>query len=364
MTKGPERKRPGPFSWLQRLGLLPYRAYEVFDGAKNMPRAWSLKVRPQGIPKHTDFAMIDLPDQPLGDGEVRVANSWLSVDPYMRGRMNDVKSYVPPFVLGEPMQGGAIGAVVESKAAGFAVGDRVQHMLGWRDVAVVPADQVQKLPDLDVPEQAFLGQLGMPGMTGFFGLTEVAAAKPGDTVFVSAAAGAVGSTVVQIAKARGMTVIGSAGGAEKCAWVKSLGADAVIDYKSGVPVVKALAEAAPKGIDVYFDNVGGEHLDAALSAARMHARFAVCGMIDVYNSGAATELRYLARLIGNRVQIRGFIVSDYFDRRDEFYREMGALLAAGTLKREETVHEGLDAMPDAFLGLFSGGNTGKMLVRV
>ena len=329
-----------------------------------MARAWSLKARPQGMPKHTDFAMITIPDQPLADGELRIANRWLSVDPYMRGRMNDVKSYVPPFVLGDAMQGGAIGEVVESKADGFAVGDRVQHMLGWRDEAVVPASEVQKLPAIDVPEQAFLGQLGMPGMTAFFGLTVVAAAKPGDTVFVSAAAGAVGSTVVQIAKARGMTVIGSAGGAEKCAWVKSLGADAMIDYKSGVPVVKALGEAAPKGVDVYFDNVGGEHLDAALAHARMHARFAVCGMIDVYNSGAATELRYLARLIGNRIQIRGFIVSDYFDRREEFVAEMGAMAAAGTLKREETVHEGLDAMPDAFLGLFSGGNRGKMLVRV
>ncbi|WP_380785977.1 NADP-dependent oxidoreductase [Sphingomonas sp. R86521] len=329
-----------------------------------MARAWALKSRPNGMPQHTDFAMITLPDQPLAEGQVRIANRWLSVDPYMRGRMNDVKSYVPPFVLGEPMQGGAIGEVVESNADGFAVGDMVQHMLGWRDEAVLPATEVQKLPALDVPVQAFLGQLGMPGMTAYFGLTEVAAAKSGDTVFVSAAAGAVGSTVVQIAKARGMTVIGSAGGAEKCAWVKSLGADAVIDYKSGVPIAKALAEAAPKGIDVYFDNVGGEHLDAALSAARMHARFAICGMIDVYNSGAATELRYLARVIGNRIQIRGFIVSDFFDRRDAFVRDMGAMLASGTLKREETVIEGLNAMPDAFLGLFTGGNKGKMLVRV
>ncbi|MEG3165774.1 NADP-dependent oxidoreductase [Sphingomonas sp. PB2P19] len=329
-----------------------------------MARAWSLKARPQGMPKHTDFAMIALPTQPLGAGEIRVANRWLSVDPYMRGRMNDVKSYVPPFVLGEAMQGGAIGEVIESKAEGIAVGDRVQHMLGWRDEAVLPAAEAQKLPVLDVPEQAFLGQLGMPGMTAYFGLTEVAGAKAGDVVFVSAAAGAVGSTVVQIAKARGMTVIGSAGGAEKCAWVKSLGADAVIDYKAGVPLVKALAEAAPKGIDVYFDNVGGEHFDAALSAARVRARFAICGMIEVYNSGAATELRYLARVIGNRINIRGFIVSDFFDKRDAFFHDMGVMLAAGTLTREETVHDGLDAMPDAFLGLFSGGNRGKMLVRV
>ncbi|TXC70952.1 NADP-dependent oxidoreductase [Sphingomonas ginsenosidivorax] len=333
-----------------------------------MARAWSLKARPQGMPQHTDFAMITIPDRPLAAGEVRIANRWLSVDPYMRGRMNDVKSYVPPFVLGEPMQGGAVGEIVESNADGFAVGDKVQHMMGWRDEAVVPAAQVQKLPAIDVPEQAFLGQLGMPGMTGYFGLTEVAAAKSGDVVFVSAAAGAVGSTVVQIAKARGMTVIGSAGGADKCDWVRSLGADAVVDYKAGVPVVKALGEAlktvGADGIDVYFDNVGGEHLDAALAHARMRARFAVCGMIEVYNSGAATELRYLARLIGNRIQIRGFIVSDYMDRQADFVRDMGALVAAGTLKREETVHDGLDAMPDAFLGLFSGGNRGKMLVRV
>ncbi len=333
-----------------------------------MSRAWSLKTRPQGMPKHTDFEMIDISQSELADGEVRIANRWLSVDPYMRGRMNDVKSYTPPFELGKPMQGGAIGEVVESRAEGLKAGDLVQHMAGWRDEATLPANQVQKLPDLAVDPQAFLGQLGMPGMTAYFGLLEVAAAKSGDTVFVSAAAGAVGSTVVQVAKAKGMTVIGSAGGADKCAWVKSLGADAVIDYKSGTPVVKALAEAVAAvgsgGIDVYFDNVGGEHLDAALAHAKLHARFAICGMIDVYNSGAATELRYLARLIGNRIQIRGFIVSDFMDRAAEFYTDMGALLKAGTLQRQETVHDGLDAMPDAFLGLFSGGNTGKMLVKL
>jgi NADPH-dependent curcumin reductase CurA len=320
-----------------------------------MARAWSLKARPQGMPQHSDFEMIDITASAMGEGEVLVANRWLSVDPYMRGRMNDVKSYVPPFELGKPMQGGAVGEVVESNDSAFKPGDMVLHMAGWRDEAVVPGAQLQK---------AFLGQLGMPGMTGYFGLLAVAEAKAGDTVFVSAAAGAVGSTVVQVAKAKGMTVIGSAGGAEKCAWVKSLGADAVIDYKGEVPVVKALGEAAPNGIDVYFDNVGGEHLDAALAHARMHARFAVCGMIDVYNSGAATQLKYLARLIGNRIQIRGFIVTDHIGRADEFYRDMGGMLSAGTLKRQETVHEGLEAMPDAFLGLFSGGNTGKMLVKV
>lgn len=328
-----------------------------------MPRAWTLAARPQGTPKTADFAAIDLPAAGLAEGEVRVANRWLSVDPYMRGRMNDVKSYVPPFAIGEPMTGGAVGEVVESRNDALKPGDLVLHMLGWRDEAVGPAAAFTRLPDLDAPPQAFLGQLGMPGMTGYFGLLEVAGAKAGDTVFVSAAAGAVGSTVVQVAKAKGMTVIGSAGGQKKADWVRSLGADEVVDYKSG-PVVKSLAAAAPKGIDVYFDNVGGDHLDAALASARPGARFAICGMIDVYNDAKPTELKYLARLIGNRVRMQGFIVSDYMDRAGEFYRDMGALLAEGKLKAEETVHDGLDAMPDAFLGLFSGGNTGKMLVRL
>ena len=328
-----------------------------------MPRAWTLAARPQGTPKPSDFALIDLPAAELAEGEVRVANRWLSVDPYMRGRMNDVKSYVPPFQIGAPMDGGAVGEVVESRDPALKPGDLVQHMMGWRDEAVGPAAAFHKLPALDVPPQAFLGQLGMPGMTGYFGLLEVAQAKAGDTVFVSAAAGAVGSTVVQVAKAKGMTVIGSAGGADKVAWVRELGADAAIDYKAG-PVVKALGQAAPKGIDVYFDNVGGDHLDAALAHARPGARFAICGMIDVYNDAKPTELKYLARLIGNRVRMQGFIVSDYMGRAAEFYRDMGAMLADGRLRAQETVHNGLEATPDAFLGLFSGGNTGKMLVRL
>jgi NADPH-dependent curcumin reductase CurA len=334
-------------------------------GESIMARAWTLTSRPNGMPDHGNFALVDCDLPPLGEGQLRVRNRWLSVDPYMRGRMNDMKSYVPPFQLGAPMEGAAIGEVVDSKAPGFAPGDRVQHMLGWRDEAVVDAAQVQRLPDLGVEEQAFLGQLGMPGMTAWFGLLDVASAKPGDTVFVSAAAGAVGSTVVQIAKAKGMTVIGSAGGADKCTWVRSLGADAVIDYKEGgTPLVKKLMDAAPQGIDVYFDNVGSDHLDAALAVARDHARFAICGMIDVYNDMKPTELRYLARIIQARIRVQGFIVIDFFGRMGEFYQDMGALLQAGKLQRQETVHDGLEAMPDAFLGLFSGGNTGKMLVKL
>lgn len=329
-----------------------------------MAKAWHLVKRPQGMPVMTDFDLRDLPQRELADGEVRIANRWLSVDPYMRGRMNDVKSYVPPFQLDAPMDGGAVGEVIESKAADLPVGTRVQHMAGWRDEAIVPAKGVNKLPDIDLPEQAFLGALGLTGMTAWFGLLAVAEAKAGDTVFVSAAAGAVGSVVVQIAKAKGMNVIGSAGGAEKVEWVRSLGADHVIDYKGDVPLVKALGAAAPDGIDVYFDNVGGDHLDAALAHANQGARFAICGMIDGYNASQPTSLRYLMRVIAARIRIQGFIVSDFMDRIAEFQQGMGEIVAGGNFQREETVVEGLENMPDAFLGLFSGQNKGKMLVKL
>src|SRR6476646_10436418 len=253
-----------------------------------MAKAWHLKSRPQGVPTLDNFELKDLELPPLADGSIRVRNRWLSVDPYMRGRMNDVKSYVPPFQVGEPLEGGAIGEVVESKADGLAVGDLVQHMAGWRDEAVIPARSAQKLPQLGAPPERFLGILGVTGMTAYFGLLDAARAKQGDVVFVSAAAGAVGSVVVQIAKAKGMTVIASAGGQQKCDFVRSLGADQVIDYKAA-PILKGLAAATESvgsgGIDVYFDNVGGDHLDAAFALARNNARFAICGMIDSYNTG-------------------------------------------------------------------------------
>jgi NADPH-dependent curcumin reductase CurA len=328
-----------------------------------MARAWHFKSRPSGMPTHDNFELKDVDLPPLGDGQIRVRNRWLSVDPYMRGRMNDVKSYVPPFQVGEPLEGGAIGEVVESKAEGFAPGDLVQHMAGWRDEAVVPSRMAQKLPDLGAPPERFLGVLGVTGITAYFGLLDAAQAKQGDIVFVSAAAGAVGSVVVQVAKARGMTVIGSAGGADKCEFVRSLGADQVIDYKAG-PILKSLAEAAPEGIDVYFDNVGGDHLDAALALARNNARFAICGMIEGYNKGQPTSLRFLMRVIAARIRLQGFIVFDYFPRMAGFYAEMAPWLANGTVKSRETVVEGLEQTPDAFLGLFSGENTGKMLVKL
>jgi len=328
-----------------------------------MARAWHLASRPQGLPTDENFALRDIELPAVGDGMLRVRNRWLSVDPYMRGRMNDVKSYVPPFQIDQPMEGGAVGEVVESRAEGYSPGDLVLHMAGWRDEAVLDSRTVHKLPDLGVEPQLFLGALGVTGATAWFGLLDVAQAKEGDIVFVSAAAGAVGSAVVQIAKAKGMTVIGSAGGPDKCEFVRLLGADEVVDYKAQ-PILKGLAAAAPDGIDVYFDNVGGDHLDAAFALARMRARFAICGMIEGYNDPTPMAFRFIMRVIAMRIRMQGFIVFDFQSRMDEFYREMGALIASGRVKSKETVAEGLEAMPDAFRGLFRGDNVGKMLVRL
>ena len=329
-----------------------------------MAKAWHLMRRPKGMPVSEDFALKEVSLPELSEGMVRVANRWLSVDPYMRGRMNDVKSYVPPFALDAPMDGGAVGEVIESRDPGFAPGDMVLHMAGWRDEAVVPAASLNKLPPTPgVEPQAFLGNLGLTGGTAYFGLLDAASAREDDIVFVSAAAGAVGSAVVQIAKARGMTVIGSAGGADKCEFVRSLGADAVIDYKSG-SLLKQLSDAAPKGIDVYFDNVGGDHLDAALALARKDARFAICGMIEGYNEAQPTCLKYIMRVIAMRIRLQGFIYTDYMAKMGDFYRDMGSWIASGQVKPRDTVVEGLENTPEAFLGLFSGQNTGKMLVKI
>jgi NADPH-dependent curcumin reductase CurA len=328
-----------------------------------MAKAWHLKSRPKGLPTSDNFELKELTLPALGEGMVRVKNLWLSVDPYMRGRMNDVKSYVSPFQVGEPMDGGAIGEVVESTADELQPGDLVQHMAGWRDEAVVPARTAQRLPELGVAPELFLGVLGVTGATAYFGLLDAASAREGDIVFVSAAAGAVGSVVVQVAKAKGMTVIGSAGGEDKCTWVRSLGADRVVDYRSG-PILKSLAAAAPDGIDVYFDNVGGDHLDAAFALARNNARFAMCGMIEAYNATEPTSFRFIQRIIAARIRLKGFIIFDYFPRLDEFHRDMGPWVASGAVKSRETVVEGIEHMPDAFLGLFKGENIGKMLVKL
>ncbi|MBE1527993.1 hypothetical protein GGC65_002449 [Sphingopyxis sp. OAS728] len=334
-----------------------------------MSRAWSLVRRPTGLPTAGNFELIDLPAVPLKEGEFRVRNTWLSVDPYMRARMEEIK-YAPCFQIGEPMYGSAVGEVIETRNAAFKVGDRVYHSEGWREEAIVDPSLGAKegvapfvLPDLGVEEQVWLHNLGIPGGTGYFALFRTAGAKAGDIMFVSAAAGAVGSAVVQMGKARGMTVIGSAGGPEKCAFVKSLGADAVIDYKAG-PVLESLREAAPEGIDVYFDNVAGDHLDAALACARPHARFAMCGMIGVYNENQPLELRNSRRIIQARIRLEGMYFGEFADELPVFYEDMGGMIARGEVRSVETVSEGIETMPEAFIGLFSGRNTGKMLVKL
>jgi NADPH-dependent curcumin reductase CurA len=322
--------------------------------------------RPVGPPAAANFAAATVDVRAPGAGEVLVRNSFMSVDPYMRGRMIDRASYVPPFQIGEVLQGGAIGEVVESHADGFEKGDLVSSFLGWREAFVAPAAALEKLPrHANVPDQAFLGVLGMPGLTGYAGLLEIGQPRPGDTVFVSGGAGAVGSVVAQLAKIKGCTVVATAGSDAKCEWLRSRGVDHAINYKGCGSLLDAVRAAVPKGIDVYFDNVGGEHLEVAIEMARPMARFAECGMISGYNdTEPSAGPRNIIQVVGKSLRIRGFIVSEFANLRPQFLAEMTRWIADGKLAWEETIFNGIDAAPDAFVGLFSGGNTGKMLVRL
>ncbi len=324
-----------------------------------------LKSRPVGMPSAENFELATVPVPDPGPGEVQVKNLWMTVDPYMRGRMIDRASYVPPFQLGEPLQGGAIGEVVASNGPRFKRGDLVSSMFGWREAFNAPAGNLQKLDTFGLPPQAFLGVAGMPGLTAWVGLLKIAALKPGDVVFVSAAAGAVGSVVCQIAKIKSHTVIGSAGGAEKVAFLKEIGVDHVIDYKATGDLAAALLQAAPNGIDVYFDNVGGEHLEAALTAANRFARFAECGMISQYNvAGVPTGPRNIILVVGKSLRLEGFIVSNHFNLQPEFQKDMAGWIRDGKITWKETVEHGIENAPRAFLKLFNGENLGKMLVKL
>lgn len=329
-----------------------------------------LKQRPNGAPVPGDFEEASVDVGAPGDGEILVRNLWMSVDPYMRGRMSDRKSYVPPFEIGKAMDGGAVGEVVTSNDPKFAPGDLVLSMMGWREGFVAKGSALDKLPRIPgVPDQAYLGVLGMPGMTAYGGFLELGQPKEGDTVFVSGAAGAVGSTVCQIAKLKGCHVVGSAGSDEKAAWLKGLGVDHVVNYRTAKNLGAAVAEGAPKGIDVYFDNVGGEHLEVAIELARPGARLVECGMISAYNdTQAAPGPRNMMMIVGKSLTIRGFIVTTLMAQHpglmDRFRAEMGQWVANGQIKWEETVEDGIGNAPAAFLKLFSGGNTGKMLVRL
>jgi len=324
-----------------------------------------LKARPVGMPTASDFeiATVDLPAP--GPGEAQVRNLYMSVDPYMRGRMYDRESYVPPFQIGKALEGGAIGQVVTSNDPSLQAGDLVNSMWGWREAFNAPAAGLQKIDPMGLPPQAFLGVAGMPGMTAYVGLLKIAGCKAGDTVFVSAAAGAVGQIVCQIAKIKGATVIGTAGGADKVAYLKSIGVDHAIDYRATKDLTAALMEAAPKGIDVYFENVGGDHLEAAINAARPFARFAFCGMISQYNDTDPTPgPSNLIQIVGKRLRFEGFIVSDHFGEMPAFIADMAGWIKEGKITWRETIDDGVEAAPGAFMKLFKGENVGKMLVKL
>ncbi|MEI6450300.1 MAG: NADP-dependent oxidoreductase [Actinomycetes bacterium] len=325
-----------------------------------------LVARPHGEPRESDFALVQAAVPDSSPGEILVRNRFLSVDPYMRGRMRDAKSYVPPFALGAVMTGMAVGEVVASQSPDLAVGDVVLHDLGWREYALGTATAFRRVPAGDVPLSAWLGVLGMVGLTAWVGILEIAALQPGDIVFVSGAAGAVGSLAGQIARLRGAArVVGSVGSAAKVRYVcDELGFDAAFNYHEGSPR-RLLAEAAPDGIDVYYDNVGGEHLEAAIGALRVHGRAALCGAISQYNAVApAPGPRNLALMIGKRLTLRGFLVSDHADRQAAFLAEVGGWLAEGRIRLAETIVDGVENAPAAFIGLMRGENVGKMLVRV
>ncbi|MFN2464611.1 MAG: NADP-dependent oxidoreductase [Candidatus Dormibacteria bacterium] len=328
-------------------------------------RAFKLAARPQGEPKRSDWDFVQDAVPEPGDGEILVQNLYVSLDPAMRGWMNEGRSYVPPVRIGEVMRAGAVGRVLSSRNAGFAPGDEVVGTFGVQDFAVSNGQGVMKIDTALAPAPAWLGTLGMPGLTAYFGLLEVGAMKAGETVVVSAAAGAVGTVVGQLAKIKGGRVVGIAGGPEKCRWiVDELGFDAAIDYKNNdVPL--GLREHCPRGIDVYFDNVGGPILDACLARLARGARVAICGAISQYNNtGPASGPANYMSLLVNRARMQGFLVFDYLDRYGEAIVEMTGYYRSGQLKSREQVVVGLEAFPETLLMLFRGENTGKLVLRV
>ncbi|MBI1392390.1 MAG: zinc-binding dehydrogenase [Alphaproteobacteria bacterium] len=334
-------------------------------------KAIFLKSYPKGEPQPAHFETRSIPRPTLNDGEVLLRTVWMSVDPYMRGRMRpDVKSYIPPFSLDEPLDGGAVSEVIDSKSEKFAAGDYVVGFAGgWKSLHKASADAMTKVDPTVAPLSAYLGVLGMPGLTAWAGLTQICQPKEGETLFVSGAAGAVGSLVCQLGKKRGLRVVGSAGSAEKCAWLEAEGGcDVAINYKEhrgSAALTRALAAAAPKGVDCYFENVGGDHLEAALNCIGFGGRIALCGMISVYN---ATDPQpgppNLTNMIGRGVLAKGFIVSNYMHLTPDFIAEVAPALAAGQIKFRESVYDGLENAPDAFAGLFRGDNFGKAVVRI
>ena len=326
--------------------------------------------RPDGEATTSNFKLVTSETPALADGQVLVRHHYLSLDPYMRGRMNDSKSYAAAQPLGEVMIGGTVGEVVESRHPRFSVGDQVVGMGGWQEYSVVDANvpgMLRRVDTTHVPLSHYLGAVGMPGVTAWYGLVKIIAPKAGETVVVSAATGAVGSAFGALAKARGCRVVGIAGGADKCAYaINELGFDACVDYKEHTDYIslsKALKAACPNGIDGYFENVGGMVLDAVLLRTNAFARIAVCGMIAGYN-GAPLPMVNPALILVNRLKVEGFIVSEHMEVWPEALTELGTLVATGKLRPRETVAQGIAAAPEAFMGLLKGKNFGKQLVKL
>lgn len=334
------------------------RSHEIIN------REIHLVSRPKGMPIADNFSIVQTEIRPIADQEVLIRNLYISVDPYMRGRMNDGASYISPFELDQPMSGGAIGEVIESNAKNFKLGDIVTSNLGWREYSIAKPKELHWVNPNVIPLSAYLGVLGMTGMTAWVGLNLVNV-KSGDIVFISGAAGAVGNVAGQLAKLRGCYVIGSAGTQEKVNFLRNdCGFDAAFNYKSG-SIIEQLNQAAPDGIDVYFDNVGGPMLEAALSTLRLNGRIIACGSISDYNAEHPKPgPSNLFNVVRQRLTMRGLIVGDHFDRRSEFEEEVGNYFQSGKLRNEETIIMGLDRAVNAFLGLFEGENVGKMIVKL
>ncbi len=333
-------------------------------------RQWLLVSRPQGEASVDNFRLIERPLPELQDAQVLVRHHYLSLDPYMRGRMNDAKSYAAPQPLNEVMVGGTAGEVVASRSAAFAPGDKVVGMGGWQEYSVVADAQrgvLRKVDTSRIPLAAYLGVVGMPGVTAWYGLTQIIVPKQGETVVVSAASGAVGGVVGQLAKARGCRVVGIAGGPEKCSYVeRELGFDACVDYKAHrdlKALAAALKAACPAGIDGVFENVGGVNLDAVMLRTNAFARIAVCGMISGYD-GTPIPMANPSLILINRLKVQGFIVSEHMELWPQALKELGAMVAAGQLKYRESVAHGIAAAPEAFLGVLKGRNFGKQLVKL
>ncbi|WP_411879275.1 NADP-dependent oxidoreductase [Polaromonas sp. YR568] len=326
--------------------------------------------RPTGEATASNFMLVSSDTPPLEDGQVLVRHHYLSLDPYMRGRMNDTKSYAAPQPLGQVMIGGTAGEVVESRSPKFQPGDKVVGMGGWQEFSVVNAEQpgaLRKVDTTHVPLSHYLGAVGMPGVTAWYGLVKIIEPKAGQTMVVSAATGAVGSAFAALSKARGCRTVGIAGGPDKCKYaVDELGFDACIDYKQhadAASLSKALRDACPDGVDGYFENVGGMVLDAVLPRMKAFGRIALCGMIAGYD-GRPMPLAYPALILTNRLKLQGFIVSEHMEVWPEALKELGALVGTGKLRPRETVAQGIEAAPEAFLGLLKGKNFGKQLVKL